>query len=281
MKNKSKKILAGIGIGVMGALALTGCSMSDEQQAALDKVVGKVDKVIELVENQNRELSHAEAIRLYEFAKTRLLVNKDNVWDNMKMTISQDSNEEDHYGKVRGEQHFYTFANGKRVCYGKTSVDSGTDYIGGWFSEVIPEEPEDENQGVVGTITSSVTYSCYVSRYATSIIEEIDITEDDIVDCKILDNGNYHITASLVDYDNNGTPENTSDDLKHYVLIEIEVTADGYLVSHTSNVLISHPTASFDKYVLTTAVKYEYGTLNDTIVQSNIDAYIAQEAASN
>ena len=33
----------------------------------------------------------------------------------------------------------------KRVCYGKTSVDSGTDYISGWFSEVIPEDFNDEN----------------------------------------------------------------------------------------------------------------------------------------
>ena len=74
MKEKIKKILAGIGMGaVLGSsgLIMTGCGMTDEQQKALDSVVNKADEIIELVDSQNKELSYSEAIRLFEYAKMR------------------------------------------------------------------------------------------------------------------------------------------------------------------------------------------------------------------
>jgi len=68
MNNKSKKILAGLGLALVGGATLAGCSMSDEQQAALDKVVDKADEIIELVENnmamENNQLSKQEAYEM-------------------------------------------------------------------------------------------------------------------------------------------------------------------------------------------------------------------------
>ena len=64
MKDKTKKLLAGIGFGLVGAMTLTGCGISDEQQAAIDKVVDKADQIISLVENQNKQLSKQTAYEM-------------------------------------------------------------------------------------------------------------------------------------------------------------------------------------------------------------------------
>lgn len=64
MKNKTKRILAGLGFGLVGAMTLTGCAMSDEQQAALDKVVNKADQIVALVEKQNKQLSKQNAYEM-------------------------------------------------------------------------------------------------------------------------------------------------------------------------------------------------------------------------
>lgn len=68
MKDKTKKILAGVALGCIGATTLAGCSMSDEQQAALDKVVNKADEIVKLVENQNKQLSKQEAYEMIVFS---------------------------------------------------------------------------------------------------------------------------------------------------------------------------------------------------------------------
>ena len=66
MKNKTKKILAIAGLGLVGASCLTGCGLSEEQQSALDKLVGSADKLIELTEDnmakQNAKLSKEEVV---------------------------------------------------------------------------------------------------------------------------------------------------------------------------------------------------------------------------
>ena len=80
MKSKTKMILAGLALGVVGASALTGCAMTDEQQNALDKVVSKTDELVELIDKnmqyQNSQLSKQEAAEklliarnMFEFSK--------------------------------------------------------------------------------------------------------------------------------------------------------------------------------------------------------------------
>lgn len=271
MKEKSKKIMAGLGIGLALASGgmLTGCSMSDEQQAALNSVIDKTDQIVELLDKQSKTLSQAEALRLYEFARTRLLVNKDNVWDNLKMIINQDSNEVDHYDTVFGELAFYKFADGRRVAYVKTGTPTNPGQIGGWFEEVVSSDGYQ-------TITQKETYSHYASTNTTSGISEFDITEEDIVDCKILDNGNYYVTASLMIEETYGG-KTTS----YPFLMEVELTADGYLVEYLATAKIPNGgdslADSVDQYILTTSIKYQYGVLTDAEVQANIDAYKVQE----
>lgn len=259
MNNKIKNILAGLSLGIIGMGCLTGCSMSAEQMDALNKVVTKTDEVISLVEKNNKELTQSEAVRLYQYAKTRLMVNKNDVWDNMKMTILQKSNEKDCYGSVNIEQYFYRFTNGKRVVC-SIGTSNNTKLINGWFEEVLPEESNDPD-----TILTAGTYTTYAQAYSTLIINEMDITENNIVDCKILENGNYFITASMI-----------FEDMPF--LIDVEITEDGYLLSHVSNAISDDDSSSLKKYILVTNVQYEYGVLTDSDVQANIDAYVEQES---
>ena len=100
---------------------------------------------------------------------------------------------------------------------------------------------------------------------STIMINFMDITEDNIVDCKILDNGNYYITSVM-----------TLDDIIP-LLIEVEMTADGYLLSHVSNAIMSDDSET-EPYILITNVQYKYGVLTDSDVQANIDAYVEQES---
>ena len=79
MKNKTKKILAGVGLGLVGMGCLTGCSMSDEQKAALDLITEKSDKIVNLLEDnmelQNAQLSKTDAAELVALAQTKLKLN--------------------------------------------------------------------------------------------------------------------------------------------------------------------------------------------------------------
>ena len=65
MKNKTKKILAGACLGLVGMGCLTGCSMTDEQKKALDLITDKADEIVNLLEDNmefnNKNLSKAEA----------------------------------------------------------------------------------------------------------------------------------------------------------------------------------------------------------------------------
>jgi hypothetical protein len=89
MKNKTKKIIAGLGLALVGGATLTGCSMTEAQQKALDKVVEKTDEIIELVANnmtmQNAKLTKEEAAEKIMLARNYFLSKNLNV----KMQMEQ------------------------------------------------------------------------------------------------------------------------------------------------------------------------------------------------
>ena len=75
MKNKTKKILAGLGLGLVGMSCLTGCTMTDDQKAALDLITEKSDQIINLLEENvkynNKNLSKEEAAEKIFLARCR------------------------------------------------------------------------------------------------------------------------------------------------------------------------------------------------------------------
>ena len=68
MENKTKKLMAGVGLGVAlctGAVGMAGCSMTDEQKEALDLITNKADQLVEIIEDNynynNKVLTKSEA----------------------------------------------------------------------------------------------------------------------------------------------------------------------------------------------------------------------------
>lgn len=75
MKNKTKKILAGACLGLVGMGCLSGCALTADQSAALDMVVEKSDKIITLLEENmelnNRKLTKVEAVERVLLARRK------------------------------------------------------------------------------------------------------------------------------------------------------------------------------------------------------------------
>ena len=73
MKNKTKKILAGICFGLIGTTCLAGCSMSKEQKATLDLLTEKSDEIVEILEENinynNQKLTKEAAFDMFREAK--------------------------------------------------------------------------------------------------------------------------------------------------------------------------------------------------------------------
>lgn len=87
MKNKTKKILAGICLGFVGMGCFTGCTMSDEQKSALDLVTQKSDEIIELLE-ENMKLNNSRLSK--EVAVEKILLAR-NAFSNPNIQLKVDS----------------------------------------------------------------------------------------------------------------------------------------------------------------------------------------------
>ena len=66
MKNKIKKAIATIGLGVVGCASLAGCSLSGDQQATIDSLFDKADgltnKLEQVLDNQNKQYSRQDIV---------------------------------------------------------------------------------------------------------------------------------------------------------------------------------------------------------------------------
>lgn len=287
MKNKTKKLIAGLGIGLTlagGGLTMTGCNLTEDQQAKLDSILNKADLLVEAVEdlkdNLSKEeildemgnlnerlegiensLSREEMIKevfdLYKLSRNKLLVNKDNVWDNLKITTSCTTNEEYIQTDLNGKFCFYTFSNGKRVVYEENEIRPSR----GYFNEVTDFESTEQYSKVANNQINEVF----------AIYNAFNITIDSVLDCKILENGNYLLVA-FGNYGNNiGYAE---------CIFEIEITKDAILVNMDYSTFMNeddNEQGVGESYVLNINYKYEYGVLTDTEVQEDIDEYIASQ----
>ena len=254
MKNKAKKILAGVGLGIVGAMTLTGCTMSSEQMDAINKVVEKTDEIIELVDRNNKQLERQDAILLYKYARAKLQLNKNNVWDNLIVDATYNDSEGN---EAKYITHFYKTSSGSNVLY---SIDNNEvcNYL------------KDTQEATLSQ--GSFEYYAYSLVVGTSEGMTIDVTLDNLVDCSLLDNGNYVLTCidkgAILGYD----------DIDY--IFECEISEDGVMYSMNYCILEKETVGGSHykmDYSFTNAkIVYKYGELSETIVQANIDAYNAQ-----
>ena len=124
-------------------------------------------------------------------------------------------------------------------------------------------------------IGDDVTYSSLAKDYLVEMpLGIFNMSEENIVDCNISENGNYEITFSL-----NYILTIRGETYEHPCLVVVEVTQDGYLSSVNGLCLIDNDNSDSiygDRYLSSIEVKYEYGVLSEEDVQSNIDKYKIQ-----
>ena len=261
-KSKLNKILAGVGLGVMltgGTMMATGCTNIDLTQSQVDKILEVVDnsdkfmnETMDLLQENNKKIDKATAVKMYELAVARLELNYNNVWDSVKVSLD---NQYEDYGYLVDMQIFKK-TNGYRIVamlYDEDKDGVYDDYELHDY-EIYANNPSGstrssggEESGLITTIPSA---SSVISGLLGGLLNVTSIGEKDVVECNILDNGNYQIIA--VGMGDTGGGEQK-------IISECEITCDGYLVSKTYYYM--DEVDESQKSVSKSTVTVEYGTV--------------------
>ena len=118
MKNKTKKLLTGVCLSIVGAGCLAGCSMSDEQKAALDLITEKSDAIVNLLE-ENMQLNNNKLSKEEAYEKILIAVNRIVIGNIDQLHISQECY--DYYGVFDGIEE--SAGNGKSDVYFRKNGD--------------------------------------------------------------------------------------------------------------------------------------------------------------
>lgn len=283
MKEKTKKIMAGLGIGLAlatGGTLITGCSdvMTKEQ---MDKVLTVVDnsekfmnETLDLLQENNKILDGKTAVKLYNWAMNRLHLNYENVWDNLKITMINNGAEDLNDVTEKCETYYYKLSSGVNVLLQK-EIDGSESYYR--YHDSTQEAKVFESGGEGYTLSSTrCSFEYYAYTACTGMVDGmyLTFTEDDVVSCKVNDNNNYVIVLAVDDFMDTGLEG----------MVDIEITQEGYLntIQYTmiQNMPIdkNDPSKGMGDYsIINPTFKYEYGVLTEAEVQANIDAYNAQD----
>ncbi len=72
MKNKFLKGMAVCGAVLMGSMMFAGCSLSNEQQKAIDLLTSKADELVSVIDKQNKQLSKTEAVEMITLGRDKI-----------------------------------------------------------------------------------------------------------------------------------------------------------------------------------------------------------------
>ena len=230
MKNKTKKILAGVALGCVGALTLTGCTGMDISQEQMDKVFTVIDnadnfmantsenldeklskedafmqEILDLLKEQNKKLEKDEAYGLLKFAMNKATLNIDGYMDNLKVTMVSS------YGEIitvnclkYDDSHnaiLYTnkdWGENFHINY-ETTIKSGEyDILANrnyYSSEFMAGMPVKDTEPVLTTTASNEEGYNILQPYEVmtifTFVDSLNINAEDICLVETLDNGNY------------------------------------------------------------------------------------------
>lgn len=217
MKDKTKKIIAGVGLGVLGMATLTGCTemgFSVEQTDKIESLVAQssnyMDSTLGLLEetnvNQqelleelrksNSKISVEQAAKLVNAATTKLLINSGDAWSNLivKQTLSDvydDGRQEEGYNSIynifkdsEGSYIQYEKYNGEmqNSCWAEGLFDSTHD-----IELPAGEEPASEVTST-NPLIAAMIYSDLSDMLGFGLIDE-----SGIVNAHINEDNNYEI----------------------------------------------------------------------------------------
>ena len=264
IKDKLKKVIVGMGVGcaiLSSGFIITGCSvdLTDEQKNKILTVVNNSDnfmkETIDLLQNANAKIDRDTVVKLYEKSIARLIVNYNDVWDNMKFSVENkffDAVDCNQYSETK----IITMSNGNK--YSLLYYDSDGDNI------VELKSVRDNVQESGEMFTGSFSY--YNKMQFQQILNIGEINIDNIVDWKVLDNGNYCISAVGMGDVGDGLGE-------QLIIVDCEISKDAYLISKSYSYVSSVSSSEKDVSSVISTLKFEYGTLNEAQVQQDIDNF--------
>ncbi|MBO5954635.1 MAG: hypothetical protein J6Q13_01555 [Clostridia bacterium] len=199
MQEKTKNILKGLGVGTLacvGLFGLTGCSI-DLSQEQVDKIMYTVDnsdkfmqETLDLLEKQNQELDKQQAFDTYNLAKTKVLLNYDNMYDNLKISLNS--------SKTGYTKHLKSFKteNGLKFMSFKDIEQHEIVYSDGDNSIEVKDFGEDDSY--IKTVHEK-SFGKFIaqSHYMSTIFEELDMMineKEDVVKFEKMSDGKSQIT---------------------------------------------------------------------------------------
>ncbi|MBQ7351297.1 MAG: hypothetical protein IJW59_00305 [Clostridia bacterium] len=256
MKNKTKKILAGACLGLVGMGAMTGCSvkLTESQRDKIMSVVENsdtfMDESLDLLKESNEKLDKESAFGLLRLAIKRLGTNAQDIFDNLKINVVTDWDATDGYFGMKFNINYFKDSNGKHYFY--TAKGDGT------VTDIIYSEGLNDVVTVVKgeQCTNTQNYITNVNKFGFYFFAKGEIELDNIVNYSNLENGNYCITYF-------SQTENEE------VLNFAEINKDGYLIKVTSELLADD---GDENYITTLDYTFEYGILEESGVLALIQA---------
>ena len=284
MKDKTKKILAALGIGLTlgtSAFTMSGCSveLSESQSEHIDELIENANEFMsettETLDEHNTHLSEIaeslsdlynssfakEAARLTTYAISSIWINRDNIWDNLKITYTGETNESGHYLDIYN----------KVIKLFKKSDNENVMIVNTLGNLSVIDEDDGRNEDHTQTISLTSSILTMLEKTLPSNCSQ-GATEDNIIGFKILANGNYLVSLFDPNADT-AVGVGSSYDAR---IADIEINSSRLPVSATLyNYAYYLPETQKTLHRLKIELTFEYNTLTEAEIQADIDAYNA------
>ncbi len=263
MENKTKKIIAGVGMGLMlasGSLLATGCTDINLSQAQTDKILQVVDNcdnfmenTMNILEEQNKQIDVKQASKLYEMAVAKLELNYNDIWSSLKISnIVTRGDKDNGYDE---KEVFITFVKGNGYGLIRNMVDANND--GTYDTDIILDyETLNQFAGTTDEVQNSdaKTFDCKANKEISTMLNITTFNEDNILSCEKLDNGGYKLLA-VAEVGGNK------------IISECVINKDGLLLSKDYYAIERMSPDENEKTTLHSSIVIEYGvvTLEDFV----------------
>jgi hypothetical protein len=217
MKSKTKKVLAGIGLGAVmcGTGMLAGCSeigMSADQISQIMEVAQNIDKYIPHL------LTRENAVGILKGSIVSFMTNHNNEWNNFTVTMPEDHG--DYTYKV------YQIDGQKRLFVEEWVEDDQTISISYMQERDYGDVIEVSSSGRKNIINDTNYYTIVKEQMLEQLFWGVsvnDIKETDITATNIDDNGMYHISFIAYDYEDG--------EYNSQVMYDVIINQDGIITN--------------------------------------------------
>lgn len=216
MKEKTKKMIAGLGIGLAlsGAGLLTGCTDVKLTQEQTDKILTVVDNsdkfmndTMDLLNKSNKKLNKSEAYDLLRIVGAKAKLNVNGYFDNVRLTFTSKGNilggldcveflNYDNNGHFAIVSYDKDWGDNYRLeyAYVKKDGDSEVEKMVRYSTfEIINDNVIDSQENIIEEDYNYAHSTLYSLLPLFAFVEDLNIKEEDVVSVVVNEKGNYVI----------------------------------------------------------------------------------------